>query len=247
MDISALQWAMLIICSVLIGFSKTGVPTLGIFVVALMANVFPARESVGILTPILITGDIIAIIYYRKAVVWRYIIVLLPWVLLGILLGFGLLDLIDNETLSVLIGSLVLLLIILFLSQNRVEKVMNFSFAKSRTMNGSLGVLAGFTTMIGNAAGSIMSLYLLSKGMQKTAFVGTNAFFFFIVNMIKVPFTVNLGLITPQSLVLNAWMVPVVAVGAFIGFKVLPLIPKKLFQTIILMCAVVGAIFLILH
>lgn len=246
MDFTVLQVAVTVICALLIGFSKTGVPTLGIFVAAIMANLFPARESVGILTPILITGDIIAILYYRKAVVWKYLLVLLPWVLAGIAAGFIVLGQIGNDALSVLLGSLVLLLIALYLCQGRLEKAMNISFSKSRTINGGLGVLAGFTTMIGNAAGSIMSIYLLSKGINKTAFVGTSAYFFFIVNVIKVPFTVYLGLITPQTLAFNAWMIPMVAIGAFIGFKVLPFIPQKLFQVSILSLAALGAVYLIL-
>lgn len=246
METTILQIGATIICAVLVGFSKTGVPTLGISVAAIMASIYPARESVGILTPILITGDIIAIVYYRKAVVWKYLVVLLPWVFGGIVVGFIVLGLISNGALSVLIGSLVMLLILLFLCQGRLEKAMNFSFSKSHAVNGLLGVLAGFTTMIGNAAGSIMSIYLLSKGINKTAFVGTNAFFFFIVNLIKVPFTVYLGLITPKTLELNAWMIPLVVIGAVIGLKVLPLIPQKLFQAIILSMAVLGALYLII-
>ncbi|AJY74807.1 sulfite exporter TauE/SafE family protein [Paenibacillus beijingensis] len=246
MDITPLQLAVTIICAVLIGFTKTGLPTLGIFVAAIMATIFPARESVGLVTPILITGDIIAILYYRKAVVWKHLLVLLPWVLAGIGAGYIVLGQIGNRSLSVLIGILVLLLIALHLVKDRLERALEFAFTKSRAFNGGLGILAGFTTMIGNAAGSIMSIYLFSKGMNKTAFVGTNAFFFFIVNVIKVPFTSHLGLITPQSLVLTAWMIPAVAAGAIAGFKLLPLIPQKYFQAIILILAALGGIHLIL-
>lgn len=245
MDITWQQLTFTIIGALLVGFSKTGVPTLGIFVAAMMASVFPASESVGILTPILITGDIIAILYYRKAVVWRHLFMLLPWVLVGLGLGFFVLRYIDNRTLSLLIGTLVLLLIMLHLSRERLEKAMKFAFTQSTAFNGGLGILAGFTTMVGNAAGSIMSIYLLSKGMNKTTFIGTNAFFFFFVNVIKVPFTMYLGLINPQSLTLNAWMIPAVLIGAFIGFKVLPHIPQKVFQTLIMTFATLGGIYLI--
>ncbi|RED65649.1 sulfite exporter TauE/SafE family protein [Cohnella lupini] len=246
MDITPLQLTITVLCALLIGFSKTGVPTLGIFVAAIMASVFPAKESVGLITPILITGDIIAILYYRKTVVWKYLLVLLPWVLAGIGVGFFVLRYISSGSLSVLIGSLVLLLIVLHLSKDWIENKLKFAFTKSPVFNSTLGVLAGFTTMVGNAAGSIMSIYLLSKGMNKTLFIGTNAVFFFIVNVIKVPFTAYLGLITPQSLTLNAWMIPAVAIGAFIGFKVLPLIPQKAFQAIILILATLGGLNLLL-
>ncbi len=246
MDYSTLQVIVTILCAVLVGFTKTGLPTLGIFVAAIMATIFPARESVGLLTPMLITGDIVAILYYRKSVVWKHLFSLLPWVLAGIVIGFFVLDYINNGALSVLIGSLVLILIVVHLLKGKLESALHISLAKSRTFTGVLGVLAGFTTMIGNAAGSIMSIYLLSKGMNKTTFVGTNAFFFFIVNVIKVPFTVYLGLINARSLTLNAWMIPVVLAGAAIGFKVLPLIPQKYFQAIILALAAFGGVYLIL-
>jgi len=245
MEISTLQLTVTIIAALLIGFSKTGVPTLGIFVAAMMASVFPASESVGILTPILITGDIIAIVYYRRAVVWKHLFVLIPWVLVGIGIGFIVLRQIDNRSLSLLIGTLVLLLIALHLSKERLENKLKYAFTKSVAFNGGLGVLAGFTTMIGNAAGSIMSIYLLAKGMNKTAFIGTNAFFFFFVNVIKVPFTSSLGLINTQTLTLNAWVIPAVLVGAIIGFKVLPRIPQKHFQSIIIAFATLGGIYLI--
>lgn len=246
MDYSTLQVIVTILCAVLVGFTKTGLPTLGIFVAAIMATIFPARESVGLLTPMLITGDIVAILYYRKAVVWKHLFSLLHWVLAGIVVGFFVLDYINNGALSVLIGSLVLVLIVVHLLKGKLESALHISLAKSRTFTGVLGVLAGFTTMIGNAAGSIMSIYLLSKGMNKTTFVGTNAFFFFIVNVIKVPFTVYLGLINARSLTLNAWMIPVVLAGAALGFKVLPLIPQKYFQAIILALAAFGGVYLIL-
>ncbi|MFC5529199.1 sulfite exporter TauE/SafE family protein [Cohnella yongneupensis] len=246
MELTSLQLTLTIVGALLVGFSKTGVPTLGIFVAAMLASVFPASESVGLLTPILITGDIIAIVYYRRAVEWKHLFKLLPWVLAGMAAGFFVLEYIDNQDLALLIGTLVLLLIAVHVGREKLERALNIAFTKSPAFNGLLGVLAGFTTMVGNAAGSIMSIYLLSKGMNKTSFIGTNAFFFFMVNVIKVPFTAYLGLITPESLTVNAWVVPVVAVGAFIGFKTLPRIPQRLFQTLILSLATLGGFYLIL-
>ncbi|WP_276352414.1 sulfite exporter TauE/SafE family protein [Cohnella caldifontis] len=245
MEITALQWVVTILCGLLVGVTKSGFTTLGILAAAMLAAVFPARESVGIMTPLLIAGDVIAIIYYRKAVAWKHLLFLFPWVAAGIGAGFLVLGPIGNRTLSVLIGSLVLVLILIHLFKPRLEQALNFSFAKSTAFNGSLGVLAGFTTMIGNAAGSIMSIYLLSKGMNKTAFVGTNAFFFFIVNVFKVPFTSSLGLITGHTLLFNAWIIPAVLAGFAAGFKLLPLIPQKHFQTVILSLAALGGIYLI--
>lgn len=246
MDLTSLQWTLTIVAALLVGFSKTGVPTLGIFVAAMLASAFPASDSVGLLTPILITGDIIAIVYYRRAVEWKHLFALLPWVLVGMAGGYFVLEYIDNRSLALLLGLLVLALIVLHVYRERLERALDFAFSKSPAFNAMLGILAGFTTMVGNAAGSIMSIYLLSKGMNKTSFIGTNAFFFFMVNVIKVPFTAHLGLITADSLTVNAWVVPAVAIGAFIGFKVIPRIPQKQFQTLILALAALGGVYLVL-
>lgn len=245
MDLTALQLTLTIVAALLVGFSKTGVPTLGIFVAAMLASVFPASDSVGLLTPILITGDVIAIVYYRRAVEWKPLFALLPWVLAGMAGGYFVLEYINNRSLGLLIGTLVLLLIGVHVGRERLERELNVAFTKSPAFHAMLGILAGFTTMVGNAAGSIMSIYLLSKGMNKTSFIGTNAFFFFLVNIIKVPFTAHLGLITADSLTINAWVVPAVAVGAYVGFKIVPYITQKLFQTLILSLAFIGGLYLI--
>jgi uncharacterized membrane protein YfcA len=247
MEITITQIVIALAAAVMVGFSKTGLPSLGIFVVAIMAIIFPAKESVGILLPMLITADLVAVTYYRRSVVWKHLITLIPWVLAGILVGFFVLGRIQNEQLSVLIGLLVLTLISLHLSKDKLEQKLQFRFTQSAGFHAVLGILAGFTTMIGNAAGAIMAIYLLSKGSQKKEFIGTGAWFFLSVNLIKVPFSVYLGLITPDTLLFNAWMIPAILAGTFAGIKILPLIPQKYFQIIILTFAALGAIRLILE
>ena len=234
------------IAALLVGFSKTGVPSAGIFTVTLMAMIFPAKESVGVLLPMLITGDIIAVAYYRRQVVWKHLISLIPWVLVGIVLGYFVLKHIQSPQLKVMIGVLVLALVVLHVVSNKWGEKLFSRFIGSFWFNALMGILAGFATMVGNAAGGVMSLYLLSKNLPKNEFIGTGAWFFFTVNLLKVPFTVYLGLITPSMLVLNAWVVPLILLGAFIGIKVLPKIPQKHFQMLILVLSVIGAINLIL-
>jgi len=245
MELDSIQIVIAIIAAVLIGFAKAGFPSAGIFVIVLMASIFPTKESTGIVLPMLIAADIIAVIYYRKTVIWKYLISLIPWVLIGIVLGFFVLLYIQNDELSLLIGILILSLTILHLSKNKLEQKLNIHFMRSASFYALLGILAGFTTMVGNAAGAIMAIYLFSKGSQKQDFIGTNAWFFLSVNLIKVPFSVGLGLITPQSLGFNAWMIPAIIVGAFLGIRLLPLIPQKYFQLIILMFAALGGLRLI--
>lgn len=246
MDITITQWIIAIIACLLVGFSKTGLPSLGIFAVALFASIFPAKESVGILLTILITADIIAVSYYRRTVIWKHLITLIPWVLIGIVGGYFVLDAINNEALSKLIGALVLILILLHVVKDKWEDKLKVNIEQSRIFPIILGILAGFATMIGNAAGAIMAVYLLSRGLQKKEFVGTGAVFFLSVNLIKVPFNVQLGLINTDTLLFNAWMIPVIVLGTIVGIKILPKISQKYFQILILTLAALGAINLLL-
>lgn len=246
MDIDILQLILALIAALLIGFAKTGVPSLGIFVVAIMASIFPTKESVGILLPMLIAADIIAVIYYRRTVIWKHLVSLIPWVLIGIVSGYFVLEHIENDALSLLLGLLILSLIALQLLKDKVEKVLQFRYTHSPIFHTMLGILAGFTTMVGNAAGAIMAIYLFSKGSQKREFVGTNAWFFLSVNLIKVPFSASLGLITANTLLFNAYMVPAILIGAWIGIKILPRIPQRYFQIIILVLAAFGGVRLLI-
>jgi uncharacterized protein len=219
---------------------------MGILVATILMYVFPAKESIGILLPMLIVGDLFAVIFYRRSVVWKYLISLIPWVLIGIIFGYYVLNQINSDQLKPLIGVIVLALIILHISRERLGETFTKVLPKSLWFTVSMGILAGFTTMIGNAAGGVMAIYLLMKGLPKNEFVGTGAWFFMFVNLIKVPFYISLGLITFDSITFNMWLIPTILIGAFIGIKVVPHIPQKVFQTLILTFALIGALRLII-
>ena len=243
-----LDWvdiAIGVITAMMIGFSKTGVPSSGIFAVTLMAMIFPAKDSVGIILPMLITGDIIAVTYYRRKVVWKYLIVLIPWVLVGIVAGYFFLKFVNDEQLKLTIGWLVLALIAMHLVRERAGGKLGIPQWFASWFNPLLGALAGFATMIGNAAGGVMSIYLLAKKLPKELFVGTGAWFFFCVNLMKVPFSVELGMITGDSLLFNVWMIVPILLGAWIGIRVLAKLPERWFQYCVLALSAIGSLKLI--
>lgn len=242
MELDFITLIIAIFAALLIGFAKTGVPSLGIFVVAIMASIFPTKESVGIVLPMLIAADIIAVTYYRRTVIWKHLVSLIPWVLIGIVSGYFVLDFMDNDALSILIGILILSLTAIHVLKDKIEEKLHIRYIDSSIFYSILGILAGFTTMVGNAAGAIMAIYLFSKGSQKREFIGTNAWFFLTVNLIKVPFSASLGLITGSTLLFNAYMIPAIAVGAWIGIKLLPRIPQRHFQAIVLILAALGGL-----
>lgn len=243
--LTGIEITIAVVAALLIGFSKTGMPNAGMFSVILMAMIFPTKASVGILLPMLITGDIVAVSYYRRTVVWKHLLKLIPWVLAGIVLGYLVLGHIDSAQLKRMIGILVVALIALHLLTERMGDQWYARFSGSPWFNGSMGGLAGFATMIGNAAGGVMSIYLLSKKLPKKEFIGTGAWFCLTVNVIKVPFSISLGLITVHTFLFNLMLAPVILIGTFIGIKVLAKIPQQYFKWIILVLSAVAAIDLI--
>jgi len=245
LELALVLYVML--AGLLSGFGKTtGLNVLGMFTVTMLGLVFPAKEAVGLLLPILLMGDVVAVTYYRRAVVWKYLLTLAPWILAGILLGYLVLLKIDSPELKYLLGFLVIALNVFQIIRDAMGPKADQRVPDSAWFAGVVGILAGFTTMVGNVAGSVMSVYLLAKRLPKSEFVGTGAWFFLFVNLIKVPFYVHLDMITARSLLFDAMALPAVLLGTWAGIKVLPKIPQELFKWIILALGTIGAIYLIL-
>jgi uncharacterized membrane protein YfcA len=238
------QWVVLAISAFAIGVSKTGLPGVGILVVPLLAIVFPAKGSVGLLLPILIFADLFAVGYYRRHGRWQHLIKLLPWAIVGIGFGYMILSKIDSSTLKPLIGLIVLAMLGIrfrtILKSDPQHLPQHWSFAAV------MGLLAGATTMMANAAGPVMVLYLLSMHFPKQKFIGTAAWFFFILNWIKVPLMSNLDMITATSLKIDLMVFPAVVVGALTGIWLLKRIPQRAFNIIALLLAAAAAIKLLL-
>jgi len=249
------QWAFGIAAAVVVGITKTGIPGAGILVVSLLAAAFGGRPSVGIMLPMLILGDLFAVTWYRKDVHWDKLVRLLPGVVAGMALGAAALWWIGElnsrrDILGILIGSLVLAMLVLHLLQDRLGERLT---PTSRPGAAVTGVLAGFTTTVSNAAGSIMSIYMAAHRVTKKEFVGTLAWYFFIVNVSKVPIYVALTLANPrkpiitlQSLVFVAAVAPAIVTGVYLGKWTLNNISEKVFVWVVLTTAAVGAVKLIL-
>lgn len=249
-ELSSLQWAMLAITAFLVGIAKTGVPGVGIIAVPLIAIVLPdAKASVGLLLPLLIFADLFSAGYYRRKAQWSHIIRLLPWALTGIVAGYFTMKHINSQHLKPVIGGIVLTMLALKYWQS-VRKKCDCPEETHTPTHWAfvvvLGFFAGLTTMMANAAGPVMIIYLLAMHLQKTEFVGTAAWFFFIANWIKLPFMISLGLVNGQSLKLNATLFPIIAVGAITGILILKHIPQKIFNKAVLILATAAAIKLIL-
>lgn len=225
----------------MIGIAKTGIPGLGILVVPLMALVLPTRQSTGILLGILILADVFAITYHRHNARWLHVLILLPPALAGIVVGYFGLKVVSDRQLKPIIGAIVLLMLAINYWRTR-GKDRNAPIPSPWWLAIWLGFMAGITTMMANAAGPVMIIYLLAMRLPKTEFVGTAAWFFFVINWLKVPFSANLNLMTLESVKLDLMMLPFIAAGAITGIFFLKRIPQKAFTAVVQILAVAAAI-----
>lgn len=232
------------------GLSKTGIAGLGVLSVALFANALPARESTGALLPLLLCGDVFGVAFFRKHASWTHLWRLFPWVVMGVLAGyFALGHISSNSVVQRMIGGILVAMIALHLwrqSQAKKASGQEDSFPHTWWFSAITGVLAGFTTMVANAAGPVMILYLLAVGLPKLAFIGTGAWFYMCVNAFKVPFSVNLGLITTHSLQMDALLLIPMIPGALLGPVILKHINQQLFEALALVLTVIATARLII-
>jgi uncharacterized protein len=237
-ELNLYGWAVVALCSVMVGISKTGLPGMGILFVPLMAMVIPARQSTGMVLGILILADIFAVLYYRRICVWRHIIRLIPATLVGIIAGFFVMRIISDAQLKPIIGVIVVVMLAVNWWRNRKGEHIPTQWWFAEVM----GFFAGFTTMLANAAGPVMIVYLLAMRLPKIEFVGTSAGFFFIINWIKVPFSMGLGLVSLSSVKLGFIMLPCVIVGLVLGIVALKKMPQKVFEIVIQVLALIAGV-----
>jgi hypothetical protein len=183
-----------------------------------------ARQSAGWLLPILCGADLIAVWYWRKNMAAGRLFAMAPWVIVGMILGAGALAFPEN----VIRRMIAVIVTVMFLLYLRKRISPNTGAGTSHPI--PYGVAAGFTTTVANAAGPVMNLYLLGRRLPKEEFVATGAWFFFIVNLSKVPIYQYHGLFSRQSLAFNALMIPVIAGGALAGRWMLHRIPTLWFE-----------------
>jgi len=224
-----------------IGMNKGGLTGLGILPVLIFAIVFNARESTGFVLPLLIIGDICAVLTYRRVVFWNLFWRLLPPALTGVVIGYFLMGRISSATFGPLIGWLIIGLIALQFVRGALGEKLDRIF-ESRGFGLFMGVLVGITTMIANAAGPVSTLYFLSVRLPKWNLIGTSSFLFFVINLCKIPFSAQLGLTNAYSLSLGLVLAPLVIAGFFCGRKLAAMMPQKPFERFLLICTAIGAV-----
>lgn len=248
------QWAVGAAGAALIGVSKTGIPGAGILVVSLLAITFGGRSAIGIMLPMLIFADIFAVAWYRRHAHWDKLVGLLPWVVVGMAAGALALYYTgkmksDKDVLGIAIGVITLTMLGLHLARGRLGDKLT---PTSPVGVAFTGTAAGFATTVSNAAGSIMTIYMAAHKVTNKEFIGTLAWYFFIVNVSKVPVYLAQNALNPakpvmtmQSVMYTVILSPAILLGVFVGKWMLPRISPKAFEGVVLTLAAVAAVKLI--
>lgn len=243
-SLSSLDWMLIVVCAMLIGMSKTGVPGVSMIVVPTLALIFGGKQSTGILLPILIMADVFAVIYYHRHANWSHLLRALPWAVVGLILALWIGNQVNDVQFKRLIAIIVFLSIAIMIWKDYGTKK---EFTPDHWLFAALlGVAGGFATMIGNVAGPIFAIYLLAMHLDKKSYIGTTAWFFFIINMSKFPLQAlvwkNINL---HTLAIDFVVFPAIALGAWFGIVVIKRIPELTYKWLVLVITVLSA-FLIL-
>jgi len=242
-NLSWFQWSAIGLAAFLLGLSKAGIKGIGIIIVVILAFVFGEKTSTGILLPMLICADVLAVIYYNQHAQWKYIFKLLPMMIVGVLVGVWL----GNDISEIIFKKLMAIIIIgsvilMFLAENRKSTAV----PKSKVFSWIMGFLAGFTTMIGNLAGPVANIYFLAVRFPKNEFIGTAAWLFFIINIFKLPFHIFVWkTVNVQTLTLNAVLIPTVICGFFVGAALVKRISNLNYRRFILAVTAIGGVILL--
>jgi uncharacterized membrane protein YfcA len=246
MPYELLSWQIVavIFSGLCIGMSKTGIQGITLLAIPLMAINFGAKQSTGLILPMLCFSDLIAVFYYRRMAEWKYVFKLLPAAIVGFFVAIAIDKLIPPDEFGRLMAVCIFLGIAVMLWMEKKEK--DAKMFKSWWYAPLFGLMGGFTTMIGNAAGPVMSVYLLSMHLPKYGFVGTGAWFFLLVNHLKLPLQIFVwDNISVATILLNAVNIPFMATGAIVGIIFVKKIPEKSYRIFIIAVTILSTFMLL--
>jgi uncharacterized protein len=228
----------------IIGLSKAGLKGIDMLNVTIMTIVFGGKASTGIVLPLLCVADVLAVIYYHRHAQWPHVIKLMPWMVIGILVGvFVGKDLNEGIFRKVMATIIVLTVVIMLVIEFRKAMVM----PNNKLFVSGMGLVSGFTTMLGNLAGAFSNIYFLAMRLPKNDFIGTGAWIFLLINWFKLPFQIFYwNNITATSLLTDLALVPFLVLGFWCGLKLVAQIKDDLYRKVVIVLTLIGAIFIFL-
>jgi uncharacterized membrane protein YfcA len=225
------------------GMAKTGVHGAGMLAVPLLANVFGGQLSSGIMLPMLVMADVLGVWYYHRHASWKHLKILFPWAAFGVVLGTIVGKFIDDRIFKIIMAVIILVSVVVMLW---LEKGHKEDIPHQKTFAATSGVLGGFTSMVGNLAGTVMAVYLLSMRLPKNVFIGTTAWFFLVINWFKVPFHIfSWKTIDLNTLLLDLTTLPVIVAGAFLGIVIVKKLSEKAYRSFIIIMTIIAAVFML--
>ena len=246
-----LPWeiAAVIFSGLCIGVAKTGLNGVTTVMVPILALIFGAKDSTGIVLPMLCFADILAVIWYRRKAEWKHIFRLMPWAIGGLVLALLVEQFVPAMGFRSLLGLCIFTgLGVMFWNYHANSKTKNAVVPSAWWFSAIFGLMGGFSTMIGNAAGPIMAVFLLSMRLPKESFVGTTAWFFLIVNYIKIPLQVVFWQnITPRGLLFNLTMVPVIIIGAVLGVLLVKAVSERVYRIMVYVMTIISTSLLFIN
>ena len=238
--------ALFLISALVLGLSKAGLSGISLSIIPVMALIFGAKESTGVLLPMLIAADIMAVIYYHRNAVWKHIIRILPWIAVGILIAVITGNIINDNQFRLVMITVVWIMIILMIMNDLRKKSYN-KIPENHYFAGLMGLTGGFATMIGNSAGPVFNLYFLAMRLPKKEFIGTGAWLYLIMNCGKLPIQIFVWkTISVNTIILNLISVPVIAAGIFIGIHIVKLFPEKVYRYFVILTTLIASVFLLI-
>jgi uncharacterized membrane protein YfcA len=238
-------YGLALLAAFCIGMSKAGFSGISMVSVILLAEIYGAKESVGLALPLLIAADLMAYPAFLKHGSWRPVWRLLGPALVGLGIGWWMLAEISNADARRVIGSCVLAMVGLQ-AVRRWRPEFFDRLADSQGFGLGAGVMGGFATMLANAAGPVVQLYLMARRIPKMELIGIGARFFLLINLIKVPLNGRLALINEASLWENARLLPAVAVGIFGGRWLVHRVPQAAFEWMVVIFSTLAGLRLVL-
>jgi hypothetical protein len=240
MEISLTSWILASAAAFVIGLSKAGIKGIAVINVTFMALAFGAKESTGLVVPLLVLADVFAVIYYNRHTQWKYVFKVLPWMVIGIFIGVYVGKDLPESLFKT--GMAVIILITVFMMY-WWDRKKNKAVPKHITFSSSIGIIAGITTMVGNLAGAFSNIYFLAMRLPKNHFIGTAAWLFLIINIIKLPFHFFVWeTISEETILLNMKLLPGILVGFLVGIKIIKFINEAFFRKMILVLTALGAV-----
>lgn len=241
--LSWLNWFLAFLAAFILGMGKAGIKGLGVLIVTLMAILFGGKASTGVLIPLMVVADILAVFYYNINTQWKFLLKILPTMVLGVLIGVWFGNDISEKLFKQVMAVFIIITVIMMVWMDQKK---NKAVPKHWIFASGMGLLSGITSMIGNLAGSFADIYFLAIRLPKNQFIGTAAWLFLIINVFKLPFHIFVWkTVTSESLLLNLFLVPGILIGFLSGVTLVKLLNNEVYRKFIMVVTAIGALMIL--